>query len=120
VAGLAAGGTPAEATIADDRLRGHALLSRKLLAAAAVRIDRAIRHHGRRLADRQLEVGALAAEVRELVGVIAVAHHAAAAGGPGAAADCWCRLAVARATGRKPTVADHAALAALGRALAAE
>jgi alkylation response protein AidB-like acyl-CoA dehydrogenase len=117
---LAAGGTPAEATIADDRLRGHALRARRLLAAAAVRIDRALRRHGRRLADRQLEVGALAAEVRELVGVIAVAHHAAAAGGPGAAADCWCRLAVARATGRKPTVADHAALAALGRALAAE
>ena len=111
---LATGGTPAEATIADDRLRGHALRARRLLASTAVRIDRAIRRHGRRLADRQLEVGALAAEVRELVGVLAVAHHAAAADGQRAAADCWCRLALARATGRRLAAADHAAVAALG------
>ena len=116
---LAAGGTPADAAIASERLRRHAVRARRLLAAAAVRIDRAIRRHGRQLADRQLEVGALAAEVRELVGVLAVAHHAAAAGGEVAAAECWCRLAVARATGRKPTAADHAALAALGRQVAA-
>jgi hypothetical protein len=87
-----------------------------------VRIDRAIRRHGRNLAERQLTVAALAAEVRELASVLAVAHHAAAAAGrPGvAAADCWCRLAIARATGRRLAAADHTALASLGRAIAGD
>jgi hypothetical protein len=50
-----------------------------------------------------------------------VAHHAAAAADAGiaVAADCWCRLATARARGTRLAATDHAALAALGRALAA-
>jgi len=117
-----AAGRPAEdAAIADERLRAHAVAARRLLVAAATRIDRAIRRHGRRLADRQLVVGALAAEVRELVSVLAVAHHAARADARTvAAADCWCRLATARGRGGRLTSADHAALAALGRTVAAE
>jgi hypothetical protein len=52
--------------------------------------------------------------------VLAVAHHAAAADARTvAAADCWCRLATARARGGRLTPADHAALAALGRTVAA-
>jgi hypothetical protein len=49
------------------------------------------------------------------VSVLAVAHHADATGDDEdlLAADCWCRLALAR--GRRLTAADHAALAALGR-----
>jgi hypothetical protein len=93
----------------------------------AVRIDRAIRRHGARLADLQLEVGMLAASARELVSVVAVAHHADASGQADAsgdspaiaAADVWCRLALARAAGRQPTSADLAAVAALGERVVA-
>jgi hypothetical protein len=116
---LAAGRAAEDAAIADLRLRGHAAQARRLMAAAAVRIDRAIRRHGRQLAERQLEVAALATEVRELVSVLAVAHHAAAADArTAAAADCWCRLATARVRGGRLTSADHAALAALGHMVA--
>ena len=114
---FAAGGR-SDAGLLDARLRDHARDARRGLARAAVRIDRAIRVHGRGLADRQLEIGAVAAEVRELVSVLATAHHADAQGTDAAAqaADVWCRLALARAAGRRLTAADHAALAALGRA----
>jgi hypothetical protein len=103
--------------ILDRRLRDHAAAARRLLDAAAVRIDRGIRRQGKALADRQLLVGSWSAEVRDLVSVLAVAHHADATGDDGdlLAADCWCRLAIARARGRRLTAADHAALAALGR-----
>jgi len=112
-----AAGSRADTALLDRRLRGHARRARHGLATAAVRIDRAIRRHGRRLADRQLDVGALAAEVRELVSVLATAHHADVQGtdAAAAAADVWCRLALARAAGRRLTSADHAAVAALGR-----
>lgn len=121
-AALVGGGTATEPGIADETLRGHAVLARRLLARAAVRIDRAIRRHGAGLAERQLAVAALAGEVRELAGVLAVAHRAAAVGDRpvAAAADCWCRLALARATGRRLTAADHVALATLGRAVAGD
>jgi hypothetical protein len=111
-------GSRADAALLDRRLRRHGRRARRGLADAAVRIDRAIRRHGRGLADRQLEVGALATEVRELVSVLATAHHADAHGtdAAAAAADVWCRLALARAAGRRLTSADHAASAALGRA----
>lgn len=116
VARFSAGGR-SDAGLLDRRLRGHARRARRGLAAAAVRIDRAIRRHGRRLADRQLEIGAAAGEVRELVSVLATAHHADACGtdASAAAADVWCRLALARASGRRLTPSDHAATAALGR-----
>jgi long-subunit acyl-CoA synthetase (AMP-forming)/alkylation response protein AidB-like acyl-CoA dehydrogenase len=112
-----AAGVRDDAGVLDRRLREHASRARRGLADAAVRIDRAIRRRGRGLADHQLEVGALAAEVRELVSVLATAHHADARGtdAAAAAADVWCRLALARATGRRLTSADHAAIAALGR-----
>ena len=103
--------------ILDRRLRDHAATARRLLDAAAVRIDRGIRRQGKALVDRQLLVGGWSAEVRDLVSVLAVAHHADATGDDGdlLAADCWCRLALARGRGMRLTAADHAALAALGR-----
>ena len=103
--------------ILDLRLRHHAAVARRLLDAAAIRIDRGIRRQGRALAERQLLVGGWSAEVRDLVSVLAVAHHADATGDDGdlLAADCWCRLALARARGRRLTASDHAALATLGR-----
>jgi hypothetical protein len=98
-------------------LRHHAATARRLLDVAAVRIDRGLRRHGKALADRQLLVGGWSAEVRDLVSVLAVAHHADATGDDGdlLAADCWCRLALARGRGTRLTAADHAALATLGR-----
>ncbi len=103
--------------ILDRRLRDHAAVARRLLDLAAIRIDCGIRRHGKTLAERQLLVGGWSAEVRDLVSVLAVAHHADAAGDDTdlLAADCWCRLALARSRGRRLTAADHAALAALGR-----
>jgi hypothetical protein len=88
------------------------------LAKAAIAIDRAIRRHGRGLADRQLEIGVLSATVRDLASVLVVAHHADASGDDAAvtAAEVWCRLALARAGGRRPRPQDLAALAALGAA----
>jgi alkylation response protein AidB-like acyl-CoA dehydrogenase len=105
------------AAILDRRLRDHAAAARRLLGRAAVRIDRGIRRHGKGLASRQLLVGGWSAEVRDLVSVLAVAHHADAAGQESdlLAADCWCRLALARARGSRLSAADHEALAALGR-----
>ncbi|MFM8436463.1 MAG: acyl-CoA dehydrogenase family protein, partial [Planctomycetia bacterium] len=106
--------------ILDQTLRTHARRARRRLSRVALAIDRAIRRHGRSLAERQLEIGALSARVRDLVSVIAVAHHADADSGDHAlaAADVWCRLALARASGRHLTAADHTAMAALGKAVA--
>lgn len=103
--------------ILDQALRAHARRARRDLARVTVAIDRAIRRHGRALAEKQLEIGALSARVRDLVSVIAVAHHADADSGDHtlAAADVWCRLALARASGRHLTPADHTAVAALGK-----
>ena len=67
-------------------------------------------------------MGGWSAEVRDLISVLAVAHHADHADATGdetdlLAADCWCRLAITRARGGKFTAADHAALAELGQAV---
>ncbi len=107
-----------DAAILDRRLRAHARAARRGLARAALLIDRAIRRHGRRLAERQLEIGGLSATVRDLASVLAAAHHADTSGDESAAAsaDVWCRLALARAAGRPPGPGDLAALAALGTA----
>ncbi|MFM7035873.1 MAG: hypothetical protein ACKOYJ_11950, partial [Planctomycetia bacterium] len=104
--------------ILDRELRGHARDARRQLARMAVRIDRAIRMHGRSLADRQLFVGQLAAAVRGLIGIIAVAHRADMLGDDLSllAGHCWCRLALARSAGRHPRPADLSLLATLGRA----
>jgi long-subunit acyl-CoA synthetase (AMP-forming)/alkylation response protein AidB-like acyl-CoA dehydrogenase len=103
--------------ILDQALRTHARRARRGLARAALAIDHAIRRHGRALAERQLEIGALSSQVRDLVSVIAVAHHADADSSDHAlaAADVWCRLALARASGRHLTPADHTAVAKLGK-----
>jgi long-subunit acyl-CoA synthetase (AMP-forming)/alkylation response protein AidB-like acyl-CoA dehydrogenase len=103
--------------ILDQALRTHARRARRGLARAALAIDHAIRRHGRALAERQLEIGALSSQGRDLVSVIAVAHHADADSSDHtlAAADVWCRLALARASGRHLTPADHTAVAALGK-----
>jgi long-subunit acyl-CoA synthetase (AMP-forming)/alkylation response protein AidB-like acyl-CoA dehydrogenase len=111
------GAATCDRAILDRQLRGHARAARRALAATAVRIDRAVRRQGRAIAERQLEIGLLAADVRELASVLAVAWYADAAGSPliEAAADCWCRLALARAGGRRPTAGDLAAVARVGR-----
>lgn len=113
---VAAGG---DTGILDSRLRAHAAAARRSLASSAVAIDRAIRRHGRALAERQLEVGALSAAVRDAASVLAVAHHADLRGDDEAllTADVWCRMALARAAGRRLTPADHAAIGALGRGI---
>ncbi len=107
-----------DTAILDRGLRTHARRGRRLLAHTALRIDGAIRKHGRELAERQLEIGCLSDDVRELASVLAVAHHADASGDDRAvaAADCWCRAALARVTGHKPTAPDLSALSALGAA----
>ena len=113
---VAAGG---DTGILDGRLRAHAAAARRSLAASAVAIDRAIRRYGRALAERQLEVGALSAAVRDAASVLAVAHHADVRGDDEGllTADVWCRMALARAAGRRLTPADHAAIGALGRGI---
>lgn len=105
--------------VLERTLRHHASAARKTLDITAVAIDRAIRRHGRDLAERQLEVGALSAAVRDAVSVLAVAHHASARGDDATirTADAWCRMALARALGRRLAPADHAAIGALGALL---
>jgi long-subunit acyl-CoA synthetase (AMP-forming)/alkylation response protein AidB-like acyl-CoA dehydrogenase len=112
------GGHGDDGAILDRSLRRHARAARRGLAGAALAIDRAIRKHGRRLAERQLEIGGLSAVVQDLASVLAVAHHADASGDDSAimAADAWCRLALARAAGRRPSPGDLAAIAAVGAA----
>ncbi|MFM7135963.1 MAG: AMP-binding protein [Planctomycetota bacterium] len=107
-----------DAAILHRSLRAHARAARRGLFRAALAIDRAIRRHGRGLAERQLEIGGISAHIRDLASVLAVAHHADASGDEPAvaAADVWCRLALARAAGRSPEPRDLAALAALGAA----
>ena len=114
----AAAGSGRDARMLDRGLRGHAVAARRRLASLSVAIDRAIRRHGRSLAERQLEVGALSAAVRDAVSVLAVAHHADASGDEAtlAPADAWCRLALARAAGRTPSAADLTAVAVVGKA----
>ena len=117
---LAARAAAEDHAILDRRLRAHARRARQLLARTATRIDAAIRRHGRGLAERQLEIGALAADVRDCIAALATAHHGDAQGTDAAvlAADVWCRLALARAAGGRLSAADHTAVAALGRAAA--
>jgi len=109
-----------DAMILDRGLRAHALTARRGLARAAAAVDGVIRRHGRGLAERQLEIGMLAAGIRDLASVLATAHHADAVGDEQVvmAADAWCRLALARAAGRRPGPADLAAIAAVGHAAA--
>jgi long-subunit acyl-CoA synthetase (AMP-forming)/alkylation response protein AidB-like acyl-CoA dehydrogenase len=109
-------------TLFDRRLAGHAAAARRLLDQTALAIDRAIRRHGRGLAERQLEIGGLAAIVRDGLGVLAVAHHADRLADERGllGADVWCRLALARARGRRLTAADLDAVATLGRAVVAD
>ncbi|MGI9178585.1 MAG: AMP-binding protein [Pirellulales bacterium] len=112
----AAGGQRQDAAILDRCLREHAQAARRSLLMTARCIDRAIRQHGRNLAERQLEVGQLSADIREAVSVLAVAHHADAAGDDRllSPADVWCRLALAGVGGRRPAGHDLAAVAAMG------
>jgi len=108
-----AGTSGRDPTILDRVLRGHALSARRALARLALAIDRAMRRHGTALAERQVEVALLSGAVREATSVLAVAHHADAAGDESLIppADAWCRLALARAGGRLPAAADLAAAA---------
>ena len=112
-------GMASDRAILDRVLREHACGARRMLAGLAVRIDRMLRRYGKSLADRQLEIAAVSAEVQQLTSVLATTHYADAVGNTSAllAADCWCRMALARARGRKLTAADQTALAALGKSI---
>ena len=112
----AAGPRHQDAVILDRRLRDHALAARRSLSRTARGIDRLIHRHGRSLAERQLELGQLSADVREALSVLAVAHHADASGDDRllAPADVWCRLALVRIGGGRPAGHDLAALARVG------
>jgi alkylation response protein AidB-like acyl-CoA dehydrogenase len=105
-----------DTAILDRGLARHAKQARRVLADTAVAIDRTLRRHGRAVADRQLEIGSLSAVVRDCASVLAVAHRADAAGDDAllGRADVWCRLALARALGRRLSSGDLAAVAALG------
>jgi hypothetical protein len=115
-AGRFAAGHRQDAAILDRRLRDHARRARRGLSTVAIRIDGAVRRHGRELAERQLEIADLSAEVRAWASVLAAAHFADARADDREilAADCWCRLATARARGSKLAAGDHGALAELG------
>lgn len=115
---LAVASSPDGRSILDRTLRKHARHARRLLGKAAIRIDRAVRSHGRGLADRQLLAAACSAEVRALVSVLAVAHRGDMLGDERSllAADCWCRMALARASGRRLSATADTQVAALGRA----
>ena len=117
VAAAARGGR-GESAILDRRLRDHAVRARQALSRLAITVDRAVRRHGRSLAERQLEVAALSVAVRDAVSVLAVAHHADASGDDRLllAADAWCRLALARAAGRSPGPDALAAVVRAGQA----
>jgi hypothetical protein len=62
----------------------------------------------------------LSGAVRDALSVLSVAHHADAIGDDSdlLAADCWCRLASSRASGRRLTATDHTRLAELGKHIA--
>jgi len=115
--GLQASAAGEDGGILDRGLRRHARSARRRLGRLAVAIDRALRRYGRSLAERQLQVAALSAAVRDATSVLAVAHHADARGDDRVlpAADAWCRMALARAAGRPPTPDDLAAVARAGR-----
>ena len=65
---------------------------------------------------RRASAGDWQSVVRELASILAVAHHADASGDERAvaAADVWCRLAAARASGRRLAADDLQAIAAVG------
>lgn len=108
-------------SILNARFRSFATTARRGLATAARQIERALRQHGRSLADRQLLVGHLAARVREQLVVLAVAHHAdrvlaAKHDLPAlSAAETSCRLGLARAQGRHLTAHDLSCIAETGK-----
>lgn len=108
-------------SILQARFRSFASTARRGLSAAARASERALRRHGRDLADRQLLVGGLAARVRENLVVLAVAHHAdrvLAARNDLAglsAAETFCRLTLARSQGRLLSSSDFSCLAETGK-----
>ncbi len=124
---------PAFGSVLDSELRSHASAARRLLDRTAVAIDRAIRRHGRKLAEEQLLMAELSRRVRTAVAVMAVAHHVdhdpigehGLCGEPRwrlLAADAFCRSALSRgmgraAAGRGASAADLAAEARLGSAI---
>lgn len=101
----------------DPALRRLARRSRRRLARWSIRVDRLLRRHGPRLAEQQLLVADLSTQLQQLISCLAVVHLADQRGTDEAvlAAICWSRQALAAASGRRLTAADHARLAALGR-----
>ncbi len=106
-------------SILDRDLRRATQRARGSLDRAALAIDRAIRQHGRSLAERQLLMGELSARVRSCISVLAVAHHADRMGDERSrlTAHCWCDAALARANGQRGSAAGVASSASLGRLL---
>lgn len=115
------GSATEDRSILDARFRGFAAAARQQMRSTARDIERAIRRHGRGLAEHQLLVGSLAARAREQLVILAVAHHAdrvtAAAGDTAglAAAETACRLALARSSGRHLAPDDLTCLATTGK-----
>ncbi|MEY3032781.1 MAG: Acyl-CoA dehydrogenase, partial [Planctomycetota bacterium] len=101
----------------DGTLRDCTRQARRGLAAWSLEADRCLRRYGRGLADRQLVVADLSTRLQQLISSLAVAHLADRLADDQSvlAASCWCREALAAATGKRPTTADQAALATLGK-----
>jgi hypothetical protein len=87
------------------------------LARWSLEADHCLRRYGRRLADRQLVVADLSTRLQQFTSCLAVAHLADRLADDQSvlAASCWCREALAAATGKRPTAADQASLATLGK-----
>ena len=100
----------------DGTLRDLARQARRGLAAWSIETDRCLRRYGRGLADRQLVVADLSTRLQQFIGCLAVIHQADRQADEQAilAASCWCREALAGATGGRLTASDQAAVAALG------
>ena len=112
-----AGSDADDRQLLDGRLRDYARQARRGLARWSLEADHCLRRYGRRLADRQLVVADLSTRLQQLISSLAVAHLADRLADDQSvlAASCWCREALAAATGKRPTTADQAALATLGK-----
>jgi long-subunit acyl-CoA synthetase (AMP-forming)/alkylation response protein AidB-like acyl-CoA dehydrogenase len=101
----------------EGRLQDCARQARRGLAAWSLEADRCLRRYGRGLADRQLVVADLSTRLQQFISCLAIVHQADRQADEKTvlAATCWCREALAAATGKRPTAADQASLATLGK-----
>ena len=111
------GGDQDDRLLLDATLRDLARQARRGLGTWSLEADRCLRQYGRRLADRQLVVADLSTRLQQLIACLAVVHKADRQADEQTvlAASCWCREALAGATGGRLTASDQAAVAKLGR-----